>query len=225
MRARASRCLRADSTRTRSPSATPSRAASGSDSSTHTSGAAAATAFRRCMRSAAARIHWSARGTSVTSSHAQKNPQKIEFTVMRSFSSPEQAAARPSSNRTRPSSTRSVMTNRPPRNVSASNSMSGSPSRRPTATASRSRASGTCASGSVRALMNSTQPCSGPALAGLLEDGAGARQPAVADRPVAEDVAGDPGGGHRRPGGGGVAVTQGGRALVDHGGAHLPMMA
>ena len=29
------------------------------------------------MSSAAARIHWSARGTSLTSSHAQKKPQKI----------------------------------------------------------------------------------------------------------------------------------------------------
>ena len=114
------------------------------------------------MRSAAARIHWSARGTSVTSSHAQKNPQKIDSIVASSLSSPAQTAARLSSRKVRPSSTRSVITSTPPRYDSASNSMSGSPSRRPTAIASRSSASRTCASGSVKAFVSSSQPCSGP---------------------------------------------------------------
>jgi hypothetical protein len=199
---------------------------------------------------------------------------------MRSFSSPEQAAASPSSNRTRPSSTRSghdqqaaeerqrleldvrVAEPSPDRDRLAQQGLADLRVR-------------------FREGPDELHPAVlGPVGAGLLEHGAGARQPAVADRPVAEDVAGDPGGGHRRPagggrvalppvggvgalavrrgggvlpfqvqrlgepfqhlaglgalgqgeleraaGGGGVAVAQGGRALVDHGGAHLPMMA
>jgi hypothetical protein len=39
----------------------------------------------------------------------------------------------------------------------------------------------------------------GPIFTGLLEDGAGPRQPSAPDGPVAQDVAGDPGGGARRP--------------------------
>ena len=45
----------------------------------------------------AARIHWSARGTSLTSSQALKKPQNMESTALRSVISPAQAAARASS--------------------------------------------------------------------------------------------------------------------------------
>jgi hypothetical protein len=70
--------------------------------------------LRRPSRSAAARIHWSARGTSLTSSQAQNSPHMIESSVATSRSSPAQMAARASSNRTRPSSTRPVIRYTPP---------------------------------------------------------------------------------------------------------------
>jgi hypothetical protein len=154
------------------------------------------------MRWAAARIHWSARGTSLTSSQAQKNPHRMESTVASSRSSPAQVAASASSNRTRPSSTRSVMSSRPPRSIRASNSTSGSPPRRPMVTASRSSASRACASGSDKALMMGTQPRSGRSVAGLLEDGPSPGPPSALHRPLAEDVPGDPGQGAGRPAGG-----------------------
>lgn len=59
------------------------------------------------MRSAAARIHGSARGTSLTSSHAQNSPQKISSTVASSVSSPAHSAANASSEKVSP--------NKPPR--------------------------------------------------------------------------------------------------------------
>ena len=102
------------------------------------------------MSSAARRIHWSARGTSLTSSQAQNNGQKIESTEATSASSPAQTAASASSIRTSPSATRSVTMNTPPRHTSASNSTSGLQSRRPIAIASRSKASRTAASGSAK---------------------------------------------------------------------------
>jgi hypothetical protein len=112
------------------------------------------------MSGAARRIHWSARGTSVTSSHAQKNKQKIESMVAISATSPAQTAASASSMRTSPCSVRPVMRNTPPRHTNASNSTSGSPSRRPIAIASRSRVSRTAVSGSAKASWIRAQPCS-----------------------------------------------------------------
>ena len=61
----------------------------------------------------------------------------------------------------------------------ARNSISGSPGSAPVAIASPSKVSRTWASGSVKALMISSQPRSGRSCSCLLEDGAGSRQPSA----------------------------------------------
>jgi hypothetical protein len=67
----------------------------------------------------------------------------------------------------------------------------------------------------------------GSILAGFLEDGAGSREPSAPNGPVAEDVAGDPGGGARRPARShGVALpTVGGigALVMSRGGGILPL--
>ena len=127
------------------------------------------------MRSAAARIHWSARGTSLTSSQAQKNPQKIPSTVATSVISPAHRPPPAPRREDQPLLDAIGQDEQAAEIPSASNSMSGSPKRRPTAIASRSSDSRACGSGSEKRLDDQHPAVLGPVLARLLEDACGPR--------------------------------------------------